>query len=230
MLAEAIVLACGLVIGCIKNPDTVTKIINSIHFDNEKLFQEPINLEKYYQNAIENLKNIQLKTAFDEKTVTDDKLKECLKNIGYWSHEIKDKIDLVRNNPNLLHTLNLLSGMEGESIFGRNEFLEKIDVNTPIDEIESLIKYIVSIKEKGSYVYATTYSEVATNGKNILSLNSLYKDTLQKLYKSKAKDPDFITAFGFSNNKGSNKSVDEFLNLLGSLKKGTLYKSSKWNI
>ena len=169
MLAEAIVLACGLVIGCIKNPDTVTKIINSIHFDNEKLFQEPINLEKYYQNAIENLKNIQLKTAFDEKTVTDDKLKECLKNIGYWSHEIKDKIDLVRNNPNLLHTLNLLSGMEGESIFGRNEFLEKIDVNTPIDEIESLIKYIVSIKEKGSYVYATTYSEVATNGKNIVA-------------------------------------------------------------
>ena len=141
-------IATGLIITAIKRPQEIKEVIeglkelfvkkkNSISFNNEKLFDKPINLDECYDAMKKKLSNVKLDLAFDESKVTDDEIKNCLKkfdiSMDYW---LDRDVALIRKNPNKLHALNILSKFDNTdkiSGFKMRMFIEDLYENCQND-------------------------------------------------------------------------------------------------
>jgi len=218
-----------------KNPQKVAGIFKKfIHrFDHEKLFNEQINPDKYYQNMLDKLKDVKLNLAFNEKTVTDDIIQKNIDEL-FEKYSWSNKVDAqyMRQNPNHLHFLNVINGLKKEintkNLTNMKINIDNLDKTITTDEIDTIAKYMKFTLQNDNSIYFFGYElgDLVSNSKEILTLTSILQDVESKLGWNKS----YITSLYYNfNPKDKPDSMNELCKLIGVLKKGTIEKRGRYS-
>ena len=211
----------------VANPKLLRKVSNNVlPFDNAKLFDTPIDLNKYYQTMLDSLKGIKVNLAFDEKTVTDKELGEFLNNFGISIFSTDKQVAAVRKNPNLMYALNAFSGIDSDKISGTYGVWSRIDQNITTDEVDTIVRFINKAAKPHSYCDLQDFVE---HHKDLMSLSALMQDVLNKSGLDTS-NSQYLMKFRTQPVEGTNNSIDEFIKYIESLKMGTIKNSSSYEV
>ena len=166
-LAAGIALVGSIIIMAIKNPQKAKEALevhrgkkifekNLEKFNDEKIFNEPIDLKKLYDKTAAELKDVELDYGFDEKTITDDNLLKKLESFGFYE-PTQAMVNAFRTEPQKMHLLNLLSGTtkEEDKKYISYYFDKLKDSKCTQDEMETYFKLLKRNAQKtnDSYIF-----------------------------------------------------------------------------